>query len=337
MSIDFEAVQRSPYPHPAIQSTILTITQQSGIMAGTGITAINSLTGAVQTLTTGTTGTDFAIVDSGTDHKFNLPIASATNTGKLSSTDWTTFNNKGAGDMILASAQTNSGAKTFLDTTFLLRNVANTFNGSFVNTNTANRIYTLPNATTTLAGLAVANTFTESQIITAPSLTGSSATSALNITQTWNTTGNPILDFRNVTNTASGTTAALCDWQVGGVSLFKVNKTSAAAVTMPSCKIGTIDFVSNNLIGAASSSDIRITIPTTTKALIISSDYSFSTGTSALLEVKSTAQGFLPPRMTSAQRLAIASPATGLMVYQTDETEGLYIKKSGAWALITAV
>ena len=57
----------------------------------------------------------------------------------------------GAGDMILASAQTNSGAKTFLDTTFLLRNVANTFNGSFVNTNTANRIYTLPDAAGTIA------------------------------------------------------------------------------------------------------------------------------------------------------------------------------------------
>lgn len=57
----------------------------------------------------------------------------------------------GSGDMILASAQTNSGAKTFLDTTFLLRNVANTFNGSFVNTNTANRVYTLKDANGTLA------------------------------------------------------------------------------------------------------------------------------------------------------------------------------------------
>ena len=55
------------------------------------------------------------------------------------------------GDMILGSTQTNSGAKTFLDTTFLLRNVANTFNGSFVNTNTANRIYTLPDAAGTIA------------------------------------------------------------------------------------------------------------------------------------------------------------------------------------------
>ena len=81
-------------PHPSIPSVILTVTQQSGIMAGTGITAINSLTGAAQTITTGTTGTDFAISSSGTTHTLNLPTASATNRGALSSTDWSTFNGK---------------------------------------------------------------------------------------------------------------------------------------------------------------------------------------------------------------------------------------------------
>jgi hypothetical protein len=59
-----------------------------------------------------------------------------------------------------------------------------------------------------------------------------------------------------------------------------------------------------------------------------------SISSSAALEVSSTTQGFLPPRMTEAQRIAIISPATGLMVYQTDGDEGLYINKSFGWVQI---
>lgn len=39
--------------------------------------------------------------------------------------------------------------------------------------------------------------------------------------------------------------------------------------------------------------------------------------TSAVLELESTIKGFLPPRMTTTQKNAIATPATGLMVYDT--------------------
>lgn len=57
----------------------------------------------------------------------------------------------GAGDMVLASVQTNSGLKTFLDTTFGLRNVANTFTSLFTNAATAARTWTLKDADGTLA------------------------------------------------------------------------------------------------------------------------------------------------------------------------------------------
>jgi hypothetical protein len=55
---------------------------------------------------------------------------------------------------------------------------------------------------------------------------------------------------------------------------------------------------------------------------------------SAASQVESTTQGFLPPRMTNAQRTAIASPAIGLMVYCTDTVEGLYVYKSTGWTFI---
>ena len=55
---------------------------------------------------------------------------------------------------------------------------------------------------------------------------------------------------------------------------------------------------------------------------------------SASLQVESTTQGFLPPRMTNVQRTNILSPAIGLMVYCTDTIEGLYIYKSTGWTFI---
>lgn len=42
---------------------------------------------------------------------------------------------------------------------------------------------------------------------------------------------------------------------------------------------------------------------------------------SALLDVSSTTQGFLPPRMTTSERDAISSPASGLMIWNTDNRQ----------------
>jgi hypothetical protein len=55
---------------------------------------------------------------------------------------------------------------------------------------------------------------------------------------------------------------------------------------------------------------------------------------SAFLQVNSTTKGFLPPRMTNAQRAAIGTPAVGLMVYCTDAVEGLYVYKSTGWTFV---
>ena len=60
----------------------------------TGLTALNGLTAQVQNFATGTSGNDFGISSSVSTHTFNLPTASASNRGALSSADWITFNNK---------------------------------------------------------------------------------------------------------------------------------------------------------------------------------------------------------------------------------------------------
>jgi len=68
MSILAGTAQTSPFAHPAVQSTILTITQQAGILAGTGITAINSLTASSQTLAS----TDLNISSAVATHSFSI-------------------------------------------------------------------------------------------------------------------------------------------------------------------------------------------------------------------------------------------------------------------------
>jgi len=56
--------------------------------------------------------------------------------------------------------------------------------------------------------------------------------------------------------------------------------------------------------------------------------------TSALLNVSSTTQGFLPPRMTTTQKNAIGTPAAGLVVYDT--TLNKLCVYTTAWETITS-
>jgi hypothetical protein len=65
---------------------------------------------------------------------------------------------------------------------------------------------------------------------------------------------------------------------------------------------------------------------------------------SAALDVQSTTQGLLVPRMTASQRIGISNAATGLLVYQTDApgagagagtTAGFYFYDGSAWASLS--
>lgn len=59
-----------------------------------------------------------------------------------------------------------------------------------------------------------------------------------------------------------------------------------------------------------------------------------SPNASALLDITSTTKGMLAPRMTKVQRDAIASPATGLLIYQTNSTPGFYFYNGSAWTQV---
>ena len=55
----------------------------------------------------------------------------------------------------------------------------------------------------------------------------------------------------------------------------------------------------------------------------------------ALLDVQSITKAFMPPRMTTAQKNAIASPTAGMVVY--DSTLGkLAVRGAAAWEAVTS-
>lgn len=77
-----------------------------------------------------------------------------------------------------------------------------------------------------------------------------------------------------------------------------------------------------------------ISIAYTQQGVAINTDGS-NAHNSAMLEIKSSNKGLLTPRMTTAQKNSIASPATGLLVYQTDSVPGFYFFNGGMWTQIS--
>jgi hypothetical protein len=407
-----------------------------------GLTALNGLTSQVQYLAVGTAGTDFNISSVTDTHTFNLPTASATNRGALSSADWSTFNGK------FNLPSLTSGSVLFSNGTTIAQDNANLF---WDDTN--NRL-----------GIGIATPEAKLEVVGSSSsglqevlrLRGTAAGGAVQ--------GGPYISLRPV-----NTDPLLKNWELARVAassvafsyasnlLFYTNTgglytditekmriTSAGNVgigtTAPTAKLhiaapGALSTdIALRVRNSADSADLMIVnglgnvgigTPTLTNKFNLNGNFEFqgiaqtsryivtnesSTGTgrlvmqaglgsasfggslmlyanahatrpghvavglsqnaaakfrvnassldgdvdffvvsytngntgigtsnpvaSAKLDITSTTQGFLPPRMTNAQRIAIATPAVGLCVYCTDVVEGLYINKSTGWTYI---
>jgi len=67
----------------------------------------------------------------------------------------------------------------------------------------------------------------------------------------------------------------------------------------------------------------------------VSGPTTFISGLTAnTISLTSVLSGFIPNKMTNAQRTALGTPPTGTIVYCTDATEGLYLYKSFGWVQI---
>jgi len=88
------------------------------------------------------------------------------------------------------------------------------------------------------------------------------------------------------------------------------------------------------LLAAALSLMIISLSPLKAQSVAINIDGTTAHG-SAILDIKSITKGMLAPRMTTAQRTAIATPAAGLLVYDTD-TNSFWFYNGSAWSNLSA-
>ena len=268
-----------------------------------GLSALNGLTANTQYFATGTSGTDFGISSVSDTHTLNLPTASATNRGALSSADWTTFNNKvptsrtltingTAYDLSADRSWTISGTNIYNTSGTLTSARTLTLGGfslDFIGSTHTNRF---TSAGRLLLGTTTESTFILDAVGTARISGGLTITTAFGLNLS---AAASYLSF-NSTTLLIGDAPSLIGGGTAGLGF------RGAAQVFGDGSVGYHYMTANYALFSTQSAAVNL---------------STSIPASAVLEARSTTKGFLPPRGTNTQMLAIASPATGLMFYDT--------------------
>jgi hypothetical protein len=268
------------------------LTLSSGVPTWAAVSGTGTVTN-VSALTLGTTGTDLSstVANSTTTPviTLNVPTASATNRGVLSSADWTTFNNKGSGTVtsvtgtapVVSSGGTTPAISMAAASTsvsgYLTSTDWNTFNGKGSGTVTS------VGGTGTVNGLTLTGTVTTSGNLTLGGTLNLSAPPAIGGTTAAAITGTTITASTNFVGSnfdASGSgggslrsssSAACLQWgAAGGVNLtlngaFNMNPANATisiaptgtgTLTVNPATAGTID---NMSLGATTAAAAKVT------------------------------------------------------------------------------
>ena len=188
-----------------------------------------------------------------------------------------------------------------------------------------------------LSGTTEINKFTSSF---AASSAGSGSFRPLSIAYTINNvagqTGVATGIFLSATETAmGGMSHNLIDLQVGGISKFRIGATGSITTTA-AVSMSTGLFLNGSQPSIYKDSAANPNFCVATGGFAITSSGFNPPVATAIFQIESTTKGFLPPRMTTTQKNAIATPATGLVVYDTTLNK-LAVYTSAAWETVTSV
>jgi predicted heme/steroid binding protein len=292
--------------------------------------------------------------------------------GYLSSTDWNTFNNKQA--TITLTTTGNSGSSTFVSNTLNIPNYTLSGLGGVPDTRTitinglsqdlsVNRTWSVGTVTSiTFSGPLTGGTITGSG--TVGILQSSGSQDGYLSSTDWTTFNNkqnaisvtaPItLVGATIAITQSGASSngylSSTDWTTfnnkqNAITLTTTGTSGAATLVGATLNIPQYQSVlTNPVTGTGTTNYLSKWNGTSslTDSLLYDSGSAIGLGTStinaaALFQMDSTTRGFLPPRMTQAQRQAISTVPEGLIVYQTNGVIGLYIYANGTWRSLTMV
>lgn len=194
----------------------------------------------------------------------------------------------------------------------------------------------MPASFVTCAALDEVNAFTAHQVC-APLLLAGAARTTLTVTAPADTTMTASTEVPSVYLNLSATR----QWATGAITTQREFR--IAAPTYAFVGASTVTDAATLAISGPPIAGTNATL-TRTQALWVQSGVARFDGTasvggapaaSAALTVTSTTQGVLFPRMTATQRDAIASPAAGLVVYNTTSGK-LNVYTGAAWEAITS-
>lgn len=327
---------------------------------GGGISSLNGLTASTQTFATGTTGTDFNISSSTSTHTFNLPTASATNRGLLSSANWSMFNSKIGGTGAANKVAFFTDAGTLSNNSNFHWDNTNGRLGLGTSSPSAN--FTLASAHATLSTIAFS--YTNSSV--------TRTTIAATGVQTWNLNDGAGSEVGRIAYGTPNSSPGIVIWTgaagnqnrfnianngtyftlgynpafnfniFGGGNVLISNSTSAPSDAGYRLDVTSTGATNGGIItkgpGAGSTTYSLICTnsgaSTTTAALAVRDDSKVgirtnSIDTGATLEVDGTTGGILFPRLTTTERDAL-TPTSGLMIYNTTASK-FQGYAGGAW------